>query len=103
MALIQQLNTLRRAMTAAETTQPVYVFEDEDDADPSVVPIPTSLDQRRETLRSMINHQVTIQAEKARLQIEDESISREIRRHRIALSREMLDLGIPAPMANEEL
>lgn len=101
MALIQQLNTLRRAMTAAETTQPAYVFED--DADPSVVPIPTSLDQRRETLRSMINHQVTIQAEKARLQIEDESISREIRRHRIALSREMLDLGIPAPMANEEL
>ena len=102
MALIQQLNTLRRAMTAAEVTEPVYVFED-DGGDPSVVPIPTSLDQRRETLRSMINHQVTIQAEKARLQIEDESISREIRRHRIALSREMLDLGIPAPMANEEL
>ena len=101
MALIQKINTLRRAMTAAETTQPGYVFED--DADPSVIPIPVSLDQCAETIRKMVSHKVSIESEKHRIEIELENITREIRRHQISLSRVCVDLGIPAPMAGEDL
>ena len=102
MALIQQLNTLRRAMTAADTTQPVYVFED-DDIDHSVIPIPISLDQCADTIRKMVSHKVAIESEKHRIEIELESITREIKRHQISLSRVCVDLGIPVAMANEEL
>ena len=112
------VDNLRRAMSAAERTRtnPPYKFEDDDNRDdePKVIQIPTNLDQKQAIIRQMMNHQVTVQAERSRfedmvakerdrLEKEESHIDRELRRHRIAMSREMLLLGISAPMANEEI
>ena len=102
MALIEKLSTLRQAMTRAEHTEPPYEFEPVEDYDARIVPIPISLDSRRDTLRQMINHRVTIEAEQASLAAEHENISIQIERHQIEFSKEMLALGIKAPMANED-
>ena len=102
MALIQQLNTLRRAMQSADVTEPVYVFED-DEVDHSVIPIPVSLDQCAETIRKMESHQVAIESEKHRIEIELENITRELKRHRISMARVCVGLGVPSSLANEEL
>ncbi len=108
MSLTKKLTTMGGLLAAADyepTNENDYVFEDvsNERRDPTIIEIPKSLDDMQHTIRQMMNHQVDIQAERERITIEEESIERELKRHRIALSREMLHLGIPAPMANEEL
>lgn len=102
--LSKRLSTWGGLLQAAETTKPppLYKFEDDDDRDHNVVPIPISLDKKREILTAMLNQQVEIQGDQARLAQELENLEREINRHQVEFSREMLKLGIRAPMAGEQ-
>jgi len=102
--LIEKLSNLRQAMGRAEqTAPPAWEFEPVEDYDARIVPIPISLDSRRDTLRQMINHRVTIEAEQASLAAELDSISQQIERHQVEFSKEMQSLGIKAPMASIHL
>ncbi len=105
MGLADKVTTLGGMLSRADKTCEPYEFLDVEPgrSDPRVVNIPVSLDQKRSTLRQMLNHRIEIEAERARLEIELESIEREIKKHQIEFSKEMLLLNIPAPMAKEDL
>ena len=101
--LSRRLSTWGGLLQAAETKPPpLYRFED-DDINNNVIPIPVSLDKRRDTLAAMLNQRVEIQGDQARLAQELENLEREINRHQVEFSREMLKLGIRAPMAGEDI
>ena len=95
-------STIQGLMARAEQDEQPYVFEDGGREDPHVIPIPISLDQRFATLREMNNHMVTLQAEHDRIAGDMTKLAGEIRKHQVDLSKRMLEVGIPAPMASEE-
>lgn len=105
MSLANKVTTLGGMLSRADKTGPSYQFHDVNNRkdDPRVVSIPISLDQKKATLRQLINHKVTIEADMAGMASELISIDREITKHQIEFSKEMIDLNIPAPMANDTI
>jgi hypothetical protein len=96
MALLRKITTLRQVLDQADKT-------DWDGASSScAVPIPASLDDKRDVLRGLINRRVNLQAEIARLAGELDSVDEQIEKHQIEFSREMLLLQIPAPLATKD-
>jgi len=93
---------LRDILARADKTGSYEFLEPEQRDEAHVIPIPVSLDQRVETLRHLIGHQVDIQAEEHRLKTESDNIANQIHKHRVALAQTMLDLGIPSPLATEQ-
>jgi|DEB0MinimDraft_10_1074344.scaffolds.fasta_scaffold47636_2 hypothetical protein len=75
-------NLLRRAEQTYESV----------DLDANVATLPVSLDQRKRSIIDLQNKRVDHEAEIAR-------IDDQIKAHQIALAKEMLDLGIPSPLA----
>lgn len=96
MALVEKLSTWGRLMHAADEPK-AYVFED-DEPSQRVVPIPISMDKKLETLRSLKNLLVEIQAEEHRIERERQRIEADIARHEAAIWDLLRDHGIaPQP------
>jgi uncharacterized coiled-coil protein SlyX len=101
--LAKRLTTWGGLLQAAETTKPppIYRFEDDDDINHNVVPIPISLDQRRDVLVSMLNQVVEIQGDQARLAEELANLTKEIRRHHEAMADELLKINMKCEIPGE--
>ena len=97
-------STLRRMMSSASVKTADYNFEvDGGRIDPRDVGIPDSLDMCAKVINQLQNYLVDVQAERAKLDIEVESAEEQLRKIRIHMSRQMLQLGIRAPMAAEAI
>ena len=98
--IVDRLGGLLRA---ADEPPPPYKFEDDEPQNWNVVTIPVSLDQRRDTLVSMLNQVVEIEGDQARLAEELANLKKEIRRHHEAMADELLKISMKASYPGEDI